>query len=234
MSTNLSLHLLVCLEIVLLAWLLHTIGQLLFRWKSAGFWRSILFAIGVFGVGIAYYAYPDLAAKITFSFLLTAGILLLMLCLLFFIWDRIDGKLGLVLSIAVPILALLSIRFAWFAWPVRIMDFVFRLLFCAGMALIGSLLFFIGQLIFGWKNEGGLRLVVFTTGALMTALGAGLIYVTCFDPDVQDAPSVWLLPFGAVSLVVGLVQVMASIFASNKRVRSWFDSILSGISGVIH
>ncbi|MBL9201431.1 MAG: hypothetical protein JNL39_13055 [Opitutaceae bacterium] len=95
--------------------------------------------------------------------------------------------------------------------------------------LAGGFLFLLGNLVFGWKQEGGRRLFLFVAGigALCLAESAR----ACFWPAfaIQDYPKalgmlvpICLFPFGGLLVVVAL-------FCHNDWVRIVFSAILRGI-----
>ena len=101
-----------------------------------------------------------------------------------------------------------------------------ELVFYICLLLAGCLVFLIGQLIIGWRREGGCRLVLLFIGALATILGAGMIRALQID-SISLEHSILFVLVAVVFCLLGLLLVVVSIAASNERVRKWMDEILN-------
>jgi hypothetical protein len=99
----------------------------------------------------------------------------------------------------------------------------------AGVLLGGALLYFVGNLVFGFQRHGGKRLIIFVVGAVAT-LGGGALTVVITKSGEP-------LGFGAVCLTLitiaiagfGLYALLMSFFASPQKLNKLFDEILSGL-----
>jgi ABC-type antimicrobial peptide transport system permease subunit len=110
-----------------------------------------------------------------------------------------------------------------------IVEFFMTILLYAGVALGGALLYFVGNLLFGFQRCGGKRLVIFVVGAISTTGGGALVVgMTKFDEP---------LGFGAVCLLVlaivmgtfGLYALWMSFFAPPHKLNKLFDKLLDSI-----
>jgi len=94
------------------------------------------------------------------------------------------------------------------------------------LLLVGCLIFLLGQWIFGWQREGGIRLVLFFAGVLLTAAGAGIMYaVFRFDLISQNFLFALLLLVAGVLCLYGVALIGVSVIGSNERVRAWLDDL---------
>jgi ABC-type antimicrobial peptide transport system permease subunit len=110
-----------------------------------------------------------------------------------------------------------------------IAEFFMRMLLYAGLALGGALLYFVGNLAFGFQRHGGKRLIIFVVGAI-TTLGSGALVVAITKPAEPLEFGDILLILLAVALgIFGLYALWMSFFASAQKLSKFFDELLSGL-----
>jgi hypothetical protein len=105
------------------------------------------------------------------------------------------------------------------------MEILVTILLYAGVVLGGGLLYFVGNLIFGFQRHGGKRLIIFVVGAVAT-LGSGALTVALAKAGELSA-------FGLICLTIlgglGLYALWVSFFASPQKLKKVFDELLSGL-----
>ncbi|MBL9187760.1 MAG: hypothetical protein JNK23_09800 [Opitutaceae bacterium] len=97
------------------------------------------------------------------------------------------------------------------------------------LGLAGGFLFLVGNLVFGWRNEGGRRLLLFTFGAgalliaeLLRSYFWPAVTALLFPEALGIFVPVILFPFGGIMVSVALI-------GSNDWVRFAFGAILRGL-----
>jgi hypothetical protein len=110
-----------------------------------------------------------------------------------------------------------------------ITEFFVTILLYAAVLLGGALLYFVGNLIFGFQRSGGKRLIVFVVGAVAT-LGAGALTVAITKSgEPSGFGAVCLALFAIVIAGFGLYALWMSFFASPQKLNRLFDELLSGL-----
>ena len=107
-------------------------------------------------------------------------------------------------------------------------DTLYYILFCLVLILIGSLLYLLGNWIFGKPARGGKRFVLFSSGIAMGLLAVGSIQ---FAAQSDTAPGVKVIAFcfGVGFGIFAVSSVLCSVLASNQRVEKWFEAIFNGL-----
>lgn len=104
-----------------------------------------------------------------------------------------------------------------------------EILIVAAILLSGGLIYFLGNLIFGFQRSGGKRLIVFIFGAVCV-LGSIAAFVTsCKWADPKDISSIFLVLLAAGLGTFGLYVTWKSFFASSEVIDKLFDRILEGL-----
>lgn len=110
-----------------------------------------------------------------------------------------------------------------------ITEFLMTILLYAGVVLGGALLYFVGNLIFGFQRHGGKRLIIFVVGAIATLGGGALAVGLTRASDLSGFGVVGLTFLAAVFGGFGLYALWVSFFASPQMLNKLFDQLLSGL-----
>lgn len=99
-------------------------------------------------------------------------------------------------------------------------------LYYIGFTAIGIILYFIGNLLMGERNEGGKRMILAIAGIISGLLG----YYMARHYLGETFPTSCLAILGIGFLGFGVYLFSAALFASQKHVIKLFDGILRGWS----
>jgi hypothetical protein len=99
-------------------------------------------------------------------------------------------------------------------------------LICLAIIAVGWLIFAIGNRVFGRKNEGGKRLLLFVAGLAFGFLGAFLCRESWSAVEAEKYPMALVFYLGVGSVAGGVYFFGASIFASGKALDEAFETLL--------
>jgi hypothetical protein len=110
-----------------------------------------------------------------------------------------------------------------------ITEFFVTILLYAGVVLGGALLYFVGNLIFGFQRHGGKRLIIFVVGAVAT-LGGGALAVAITKSGEPLGFGVVCLTLFAIAIAgFGLYALWMIFFAPPHKLNKLFDKLLDSI-----
>jgi hypothetical protein len=103
------------------------------------------------------------------------------------------------------------------------------ILLYAGVLLGGALLYFVGNLVFGFQRHGRKRLIIFVVGAVATLGGGALTVAITKSGEPLGFGGVCLTLFAIVIAGFGLCALWMSFFAPPQKLNKLFDEMLSGL-----
>jgi hypothetical protein len=103
-----------------------------------------------------------------------------------------------------------------------------EILFGAAILLSGALIYFLGNLIFGFQQSGGKRLIVFIVGAVCV-LGSVFVFVMASKEETVWNGLILLMLLAGVFGIFGLYATWKSFFASSEAIDKLFDAMLGGL-----
>jgi hypothetical protein len=107
-------------------------------------------------------------------------------------------------------------------------EFFYKIFYFIGITIVGIIVYFMGNFLIGERNEGGKRLIVALVGIIFGALGYWMIS-SCGDALLHESfPDGLFAILGIVIFSFGVYLFYVAIFASQNRIKKWFDGILSG------
>jgi hypothetical protein len=107
------------------------------------------------------------------------------------------------------------------------MEILVTILLYAGVVLGGALLYFVGNLVFGFQRHGGKRLIIFVVGAVATLGGGALAVAISKSGEPLGFGVVCLIMFALAIAGLGLYALWVSFFASPQKLKKVFDELLS-------
>jgi hypothetical protein len=99
------------------------------------------------------------------------------------------------------------------------------LLYC-GIVAGGGFLYFLGNLIFGFQQLGGKRLISFTAGSISLFFGVGIVLLAFHEAKTIDFGTIALIGLGIAFLLLGGYCVIVSFFGTNRTIEKVFEGIL--------
>jgi hypothetical protein len=100
-----------------------------------------------------------------------------------------------------------------------------KLLILTVVILIGTLLFYVGNVVIGKNNRGGKRLVVLVAGLIMAGIGALFVRVIYDGDFTQWYPWVFLV-FGLCAGFAGMSFIYIALLGKNKTLDEAFRRVL--------
>lgn len=108
-------------------------------------------------------------------------------------------------------------------------EVLIEILVGAAFLLSGTLLYFVGNLIFGFQRSGGKRLIVFILGAVSVLGSIALFMMVCKGDEPERIGAILLMLLASGWGAFGLYLTWKSFFASSEVIDKSFDRILEGL-----
>jgi hypothetical protein len=89
----------------------------------------------------------------------------------------------------------------------------------------GGILYFVGNLIFGFQNSGGKRLITFICGAIGGLFSYGIFFLLFKELHSIDWQTILLLGIGIFFAAFSIYSIFMSIFGSEEKIAKIFDGI---------
>lgn len=110
-----------------------------------------------------------------------------------------------------------------------IAEALFKLLVYGGFIAAGALLYFVGNLVFGFQKSGGKRLIVFIFGVGVGLLSVGAAFIACKADSSAAIGFIVILSLFAAGLgSLGAYLIGVSFFASSQTLEKTFEAVLRG------
>jgi hypothetical protein len=105
--------------------------------------------------------------------------------------------------------------------PTNLTEFGFYLAILAA----GGFLYFVGNLIFGFQNSGGKRLITFVCGAIGGLFSYGICWLAYREFNSIDWQTACLLAIGVFFGIFSIYSIFMSFFGSREKIDKIFEGI---------
>jgi hypothetical protein len=103
-----------------------------------------------------------------------------------------------------------------------------ELAICAVIVAAGGLLYLLGHVFMGHR-EGGRRAVLIGVASASGFLGSKMVRHLWDEFHTKQYPEALLFFVGCVFVIFATILIVVSVFASDQKVRKYFDGVLGGL-----